>query len=348
MIRVLIVDDSPTARSLLKELLNSDPGIEVVGTAVNGQEGVEKAKALNPDLVTMDLHMPKMNGFEATKEIMIEAPTRIVIVSSSTRIKDVEQSMMALRAGALTLLRKPVGPQSSEFEWSCRDLIEKIKTMAAIKVVRHRRSLRSESIEKSTSQQIPARQFQAVVIAASTGGPPALSTLLSNIPANFPAPILIVQHIAVGFVEGFVRWLNSVVPATVKLAENDEATRPGVIYIAPQDVHLGVTKSRRITLSEDPPVGGFRPAGDYLFQTASRAYREKLISVILTGMGGDGAEGMKSIHRLGGHTIAQDENTSVVFGMPRVAIANNIVDEVLPIEQIGPRVLNLVTCNRET
>lgn len=355
-IRVLIVDDSPTARAILSEVLGNDPEIEVVGTARDGREGVEMTKRLRPDCVTMDIQMPVMDGFEATKEIMIEAPTPIVIVSTSTRVKEVETGMMALRAGALTLLLKPKGPTSPDFEATCREIVETVKTMSDVKVVRHHRRP-SPAVQPAVPARLEAGiplgiraagGFRAVAIAASTGGPPALNTLLGGLPTDFPLPILVVQHIAAGFVDGFAVWLNSVVPMTVKVAEHDEMTRPGTVYVAPHDRHLGVTRGGRILLSDDPAIDGFRPAGTCLFQSVAEAFGKNSVAVILTGMGQDGVDGLRAVHRAGGLTVAQDEQSSVVFGMPRVAIAEGLADAVVPIGGMSRHLLNLVACKTDS
>lgn len=352
MIRVLITDDSAVAREVLREIINNDPEMEVVGEAKNGREGVDMAMELKPDVITMDIHMPVMDGFEATKEIMIEMPTPIVIVSASTMVHEVEAGMKALRAGALTLLLKPAGPNSVDFDKECQEVVSIVKAMSDVKVVRHRRRPpgEAEQIAKPIVESIRdtgapvAPGMNVVAIASSTGGPPALSTLLGGLPADFPVPILVVQHIADGFVEGFAKWLNSVVPPTVKLAENNEMTSPGIVYIAPQDQHLGVTRGGRIQLSRDEAISGFRPSGTYLFRSVAEAFRDKSVAMILTGMGRDGVDGIREIHRAGGMTIAQDEETCIVFGMPRVAIAEGLANAVLPIGEMAKHLLNLVAC----
>ena len=346
MIRVLTVDDSPTARQIISDILSSDPQIEVVGLAKNGSEAVERTKELRPDLVTMDVHMPRMNGFEATKEIMIESPTPIVIVSASTLVHEVAAGMQALKAGALTLLLKPPGPGSPDFDRAANELIETVKAMADVKVVRHRR--RSETtVTAPTKQPELAKRistaFRVVAIAASTGGPPALSCVLGSLPQDFPVPIVLVQHIASGFDVGFARWLDSVVPLSVKISQDGEYLKPGVVYVAGQDHHLGVTRGGRIALSDDPPVGGFRPAATSLFDSVAQAFGENVIAMILTGMGRDGVEGLRSVKQAGGISIAQDEATSVVYGMPGVAVKEGLAGAVLPIEQMSKHLLHLVT-----
>ncbi len=349
MPRVLIVDDSPTSRQSIAEILGSDPDIEVVGTAVCGLEGVRMAKELRPDVITMDIQMPGMNGFEATKEIMIDAPTSIVIVSSSTVIQEVEAAMQALRAGALTLLAKPAGPKSPRFEQSAREMIETVKAMADVKVVRHRRRVEPPDKPTRSQAETPQRpdcvapEVAVIAIATSTGGPPALNCLLSGLPPDIPVPVVVVQHIAAGFVEGFANWLDSSVPHPVKLAEENELLKPGTVYIAPQDRHLGVARGGRVVLSDEDPIDGFRPSATHLFQSVARTFGKKSLAIILTGMGRDGLEGLRSIRQEGGFTIAQDEESCVVFGMPGVAVEAGLADKVLPIDRIAGCLLKVLS-----
>ncbi len=345
MIRVLIVDDSPTSREIIANILGSDPDIEVVGTAQNGREGVKLAKELLPNLVTMDIHMPVMDGFEATKDIMIECPRPIVLVSASTMVHEVEAGMQALRAGAITLLLKPPGPGAADFDRAAKELIDTVKAMADVKVVRHyRRAATETSVAPTpTKLSVPAStNFRVIAIATSTGGPPALNRMLCELPADFPVPILVVQHIAAGFVDGFAHWLNSVIPLNVKIGEDGEYLQPGSVYIAPQERHLGVTRGGRIALSDEPPIGGFKPAASYLFESVAKAFGDQVIAFILTGMGNDGVAGLRNVQSAGGVVIAQDEDTSIVFGMPAAAIRAGLASLVLPIERMASQLMYLV------
>ena len=344
MLKLLIVDDSAIARELLTQILGSDPEIEIVGVAKNGKEAVEFAKQHRPDIITMDIHMPVMNGFEATKEIMIECPTPIVIVSASTAVNEVEWAMQSLRAGALTLQLKPPGPGSPDFDREARELIESVKAMAEVRVMRHRRQIENpKPIQEVNARASTQSGLRAVAIAASTGGPPALLQLLGELPSDFPLPVLLVQHIADGFVEGFAAWLHASVTLTVKIAEAHEVLQPGTVYVAPQGKHLGASLGGRVLLSDAPAIGGFRPSATYLFESCAQAFREKVVGIVLTGMGRDGADGLRTLHELGGLTIAQDEATSVVFGMPGVVVAEKLADDVVPIGRMAYHLLNLVT-----
>ena len=335
MLRVLIVDDSPTAHELIRGILNSDPEIEVVGWAKNGAEGVRLTQELRPDVLTMDIHMPVLDGFGATQKIMSTCPTPIVIVSATTLVHDVQWAMKALQAGALTLLMKPAGPHAPEFKVAAADLIETVKAMAEVKVVRRREPQSSSDAIAIHRAPLRARGVGAVAIAASTGGPPAILRVLSCLPVDFPTPILIVQHISAGFAQGFVSWLDAALPLRVKMAEQYERMQAGVVYIAPENQHLGVKGGGEVLLSDEEPMGGFRPSANYLFQSVGRQYRSNCIGVILTGMGNDGVDGLTVLKSSGGYVIAQDRDTSVVFGMPGEASRAGIVDKLLPLDQIG-------------
>jgi two-component system chemotaxis response regulator CheB len=354
MIRVLVVDDSPTARALLVEILRGDPEIEVVGEAKDGLEAVEQTIKLRPDLVTMDVRMPRLDGFAATKEIMIVAPTPIVIVTASLEPREVEVAMQSLRTGALAALRKPPGPRSAGFEEAARRLVTTVKAMAHVKVVRHWRPLggAADQVPATKEQRrapapgpassLPRPFRQVVALAASTGGPAALHRLLSQLPGDFAAPVLVVQHNSQGFMNGLVSWLNGSCDLSVKIAEQGEALQPHTVYVAPDDRHLGVSAQAVVTLSAAPPVGQFRPSGTFLFESAARAFGPSLVAVILTGMGDDGVEGLRAVRQAGGRVIAQDQASSVVWGMPGAAVAAGLADEVLPLDMIPARLVEAV------
>ena len=342
MIRVLIVDDSPTARQLIAGILSRDSEIDVVGHAVCGEDAVHMAAKLRPDVLTMDLHMPGMNGIEATKQIMIECPTPIVIVSASTAIHEVATAMQALRAGALTLLLKPPSPDGPEFDPAACELIETVKTMADVKVVRH---LRSRATVRPTAMTKfeTASKHQVIAIAASTGGPAAICELLSGLPKDFTVPIALVQHIASGFLDGFATWLNSSVPLSVGVARNNEIMKAGHVYVAPEDRHLGVVRGGQLVVRNTEPIGGFRPSASFLFDSVAKEFGGRTVGVILTGMGQDGVEGLRTLRGAGGHVVAQDEASSVVYGMPRAVVLEGLASAVLPLDKIAKYIVNLVT-----
>lgn len=335
MLRVLVVDDSQVARKLLVSILNGDPALEVVGEAAHGAEAVALAARLRPDVITMDVYMPVMDGLEATRRIMGTTPTPIVMVSSSAPM-DVARSFQAVEAGALTLLEKPGGPGTPRFRALADELVTSVKLMAEVKVVTRR--LRMEPAG-AVPVRAPAQRVEVVSVAASTGGPAALATILGALPADLPAPLLVVQHIAAGFDAGLVNWLDRVSPLSVRLAVDGTGLRAGEVLVAPQDHHLGIDGAGRVSLSGADPIGGHRPSATFLFRSVARSYGPRAMGVILTGMGDDGAAGLLDLKRAGGPVIAQDRATSVVYGMPEKAAALGAVDQILPVESIAGAVV---------
>lgn len=341
MIRVVIAEDSPTVRTLLTEILESDLEIRVVGQAANGAEAVDLVARLRPDLITMDIQMPVLDGFEATKQIMARTPTPILVVSSSVSGREVQFSMDALKAGALMVVSKPDSPLAPPFEGRRKEFLAMVKAMAGVKVVR--RWPRGEPVERpvSTGQYPAGPAARLVAIAASTGGPAALQRVFSVLPRSFPLPILVVQHIAAGFAAGLTDWLTATCQLSVKLAESGEPLRGGVVYLAPDDRQMGVTSDERISLTQAAPVGGFRPSGTYLFESAARAYGASLVAVILTGMGSDGVEGLRAVKAVGGRVLAQDEASSVVYGMPHEAVVAGLTDFVAGLDDLSACLVDL-------
>ena len=347
IIRVVVAEDSPTARMLIVAMLESDPDITVVGQARTGAEAVTMVEQLAPDLVTMDVQMPELDGLEATKRIMNRSPRPIIIVSSQAREREVALSLEAMRAGALLVLAKPEGAQSAAFEGDRRQLVSMVKAMAQVKVVR--RWGARESSDGAPQLTLPqttrsAGLVRLVAIAASTGGPAALRDILSALPAQFPVPILVVQHIAKGFVAGLAQWLNASSHLSVKVAEDGEVARRGSVYVAAEDQHLGVTavgKELRIALSRGDPIGSFRPSATAMFQSVA-SLGKGVLAVILTGMGDDGVAGLRAVRASGGHVLAQDEASSVIYGMPREAIRAGVADAVVPLLEMPRRMVEAV------
>ena len=323
---------------LLSEMIKSDPGMEVVGNAASGEQAISLAEQLKPDLITMDIHMPDMNGFEASQEIMVRCPTPIVIVTASTNFSEVNTAMDALRVGALAAITKPaIGRQ--EFETEAKELIATLKAMAGVRVVTRRPESRMPSPQPSVARESsliasPAQAPSVLAIGASTGGPGAVAKLLSRLDPDFPIPILLVQHITSGFSTGYAKWLDSTLGLDVKIAQNGEPLRAGSVFLAPDDYHLEVTRGRRVATVSSSPVNGFRPSCSVLFSSIAEIFGASTAAVILTGMGDDGVSGLKDVHHKGGTIYAQDEASSVVFGMPKVAIEQGYATGT-PIELIA-------------
>lgn len=341
MIRILVAEDSAVTREYLVYLLGQDPALSVVGTARNGLEAVEQAERLRPDVVVMDVHMPRLDGFEATRRIMERAPTPIVMVSATSSRDEATMAFRALSAGALTVVDKPRGLDHPDQAEATRLLVETVKLMAEVKVVR-RWPRREPPAPPPPAAVEPGRKVRLVAVAASTGGPVVLKEILSGLPGDFPVPILVVQHIAPGFVGGLAEWLDAEVRLRVKLAEPGEAVRAGTVYLPPDGVQMEVTKDGRILLPRKATEDGFCPSASHLFESVAEAYGRAAAGIILTGMGRDGASGLRRIRDAGGLTIAQDEESSVVFGMPREAIQLGAAEYVLSPAQIATAIRALV------
>ena len=357
MIRVLVVDDSATARALLVSLLTAEPDISVVGEATTGRDAVDLASRLAPDLITMDIHMPVMDGLEATMQIMIQSPRPIIIVSSAVQ-SDVELSLEAMRAGALMVMAKPQGPASPGFANERRQFVSMVRAMSQVKVVRRHGNVSPFTMNTPIARPasvLPGRvrgalgttPIRLVAIGASTGGPAALRTILADLPRDFSVPILIVQHIARGFSAGLADWLSHDTPLRVKLAELGEPAAAGTVYIAPDDRHLGCQLDDRgeirVILDSSPAVGAFRPSASFLFHSTGDSVGVGVLAVILTGMGDDGVSGLRVLKARGGRVLAQDEATSVIYGMPREAVRAGVVDATLPLTAIARRLMDLTS-----
>ncbi len=337
MIKALIVDDSKVQQEFLAHLFSSDPDIEVVGIAGSGYEGIQMAKAKKPDIITMDIHMPEMDGFEATRTIMETIPTPIVIVSGSITANEIANNFHSLEAGALALVQRPPGFGDPMFAQARKELIQTIKLMSEVKVVRRFARNRKEEYKSNEIPNLKSgfNQVKVIAIGASTGGPQVLQKILSQIPEDLPAAVLIVQHIAKGFVKGFCDWLAGTAKIRLKIAENGEPVIPGVGYIAPDDCHMVVDKGKKIVLVDEPPENGLRPSVNYLFRSVAQIFGPGALGVLLTGMGKDGASGLKNMKDQGAFTVVQNEESSIVFGMPGEALLSGAADNALPPEKIA-------------
>ncbi len=348
MIRVLVVEDSPTEREFLLQILGSDPAIAVVGTAGTGEEAIEAVERTRPDIITMDVHMPRMNGFDATRRIMETHPTPIVIVSGAADATDTAKAFRAIESGALAVLRKPSGLGHLDHEQSTSELINTVKMMSEVKVVRRwpRRpveTLPAVTVSTEFPFQSAQKQIRIVAMGASTGGPPVLQTILSGLPRSFPVPVLIVQHIAAGFTQGFVEWLAQSSSLPVHVPAHGQSVLPGQAYVAPDGLHMAVGADGRVQLRPDEPENGLRPSVACLFRSVAKAYGQSAVGVLLTGMGKDGASELKFMKEQGAVTIAQDRDTSVVHGMPGEAIRLGGATYVLPAERISWALARLTT-----
>ena len=328
---MLVAESSPAARQLIVCILNGDPELRVVGQAKDGLEAVDLTARLRPDVIVMDVTMPAMDGLEATRMIMGHTPTPVVLVSASYGPDDVSRSFEALEAGALHLLPKLGDPDAPNFADDAAELTITVKLMADVKLVRRTRPALASRPPRA--RVTPCRRAEVVAVASSTGGPAALATILGSLPADTLVPILVVQHITAGFHQGLADWLDRVSPLAVCLARDGQPLRGGQVLIAPPDAHLGVTTSATAALTHGPSIGGHRPSATHLFRTVAAAFGDGALGVVLTGMGDDGVEGLRALKAAMGLVFAQDEATSVVFGMPREAIACGVVDHVLPLDQ---------------
>jgi two-component system chemotaxis response regulator CheB len=348
--RVLVVEDSLTVRRRLVEVLNANESLEVIGECDNGLKAVDLVQHLRPDVVTLDMMLPGQSGLAATEQIMAFCPTPILIVSSSTNRGELFQMYQALAAGALDVLEKPAGNEPAG-EWEAK-LITAVRIVSRIKVITHPRARlgalgRAQSgLERFgiTGDEPPPGALRAVAIGVSTGGPAALVQLLSGLPADFPLPILIVLHIGALFASSLAEWLDGLSPLRVAFANDNEILPPpgrGVVRLAPPDRHL-ILRDGRLRLTSDPERHSCRPSVDTLFESVARELGPAAAACVLTGMGSDGAEGLLAIRRSGGRTIAQDEASSVVFGMPKEAALLGGAEQILPLSGVAPALLTLL------
>jgi two-component system chemotaxis response regulator CheB len=348
-IRVLIVEDSAVVREYLRHIISTDDRFEVVGMVPSGEEALRVLPGLAPDVITMDIRLPGIDGLETTRRIMVERPTPIVVVAASVQSEDLRIAANALRAGALSVVEKPVGLTHAQYESVANHLRTQLAIMSEVTVVRQRWVRPQDSPAAPPPSSLLARRTTPLRIAgivASTGGPPALVQLLNALPADFPIPILVVQHITASFLEGFAAWLDSVCPQKVQVARHGEQPTKGTVYLAPGDQHLGYAGGV-LRLDSGPPVSAQRPSGTVLFESLADGAGVAALGVLLTGMGDDGARGLLAMRRAGSYTIAEDQSTAVVYGMPAAAVALGAVQESLPLPGIAPRLLALLGRRQE-
>lgn len=334
-IQILVVDDSAVIRELLIQMLQGEPGFDVIGAAQDGREAIQMTAALHPDVVTMDLYMPQMNGLVAIRHIMKYTPTPIAVVAADVHEDSADMAAQAIAAGALAVVEKPYGISPVDYDTVRGQLVTAIRLIAGVQLV----TLLSRDMGSLLSEE--RRQAKVVAIGASTGGPGILQCILSALSGDLAVPIVIVQHITAGFDAGFVRWLDSVTDISVRLAQDNEPLQTGSALIAPEGQHLTLQAGGIVRLDTTEPVGGARPSATRLFDSVAQVYQDTGVGILLTGMGDDGAEGLEKLWRAGGYTIAQDEASCVVFSMPESAITRGIVRQVLSPDEIAAFLMRL-------
>ncbi|MBU0909001.1 MAG: chemotaxis-specific protein-glutamate methyltransferase CheB [Proteobacteria bacterium] len=344
MIRVLLVDDSATTAAFISALLDADDELSVVGRAQDGEQAIRLMTLLQPDIVVMDINMPKMNGYEATRRILGIHPVPIIICSNIWQPGEMARSFEAIEAGAVTAIPKPPGPGHPDFKRLASLFVQTVKAMAEIRVVCRKPWQQMKKIYQQTPISLMEMQVapQLLAMGASTGGPPAIKAILEGLNKKIPLPIVIVQHIATGFVEGMASWLGKTISLPVKIAEHEERLQAGHVYLAPAAVQMGVAKGRIVIDKTAYPENGLRPAISFLFRSVAEEYGMYGIGVLLTGMGKDGAAELLALRKKGALTIAQDEASAVVNGMPGEAVKLEAASYVLPPVEIS-RLLNKVT-----
>jgi two-component system chemotaxis response regulator CheB len=348
-IRVLVADDSAFMCKVLKEIINSDAQLEVAGTARDGREAVALAESLRPDVITMDINMPHLDGLQATELIMSQHPRPVVIVSSESR-EGAASTLRALELGAIDFVPKPTNGIDLDMRNIREELTRKLKMAAKVRVVRTATmsklatphapvsvaSALAHNAERAAQNNLSnGTKFPIVVIAASTGGPAAVMRVVAGLPKDLQAAVLLVLHMPAAFTSQFTIQLAEVSRLPVKEAESHEAPQPGVIYLCPGAHHLRISSTGKISLDGGPRIEGYRPCADVALESAAAFARPLTVAVVLTGMGNDASKGVQAVKAAGGHVIVQDEATSVIFGMPAEAIKTGSVDEILPLDQIS-------------
>jgi len=343
-IPILLVDDSTVCLTILKRMLSQTPLVKVVGEATNGKEALDLIPVANPQVICTDLEMPEMDGLQFTKEIMARFPRPILVISDYVHRENQYNIFQLLEAGAIDVFPKPRGESQSEYVAQSQSLIEKIQVLSGVvvipRVTSSPQTRRTSRVSLSTHQ----KQFDArvIVIGASTGGPQALQVILSRLPRNFSLPIICVQHLTEGFLEGLVGWLASHCPLRVCIAQDQEVPQKGMVYFPQEGKHLELDAKGQFCHSIGAPVHGHRPSVDVTFSSVARQFGRSTIGVLLTGMGQDGVAGLKGIAQAGGSTIAQDEPSCFVYGMPKLAIEQGAVTHVLSPHEIAEHLRSAV------
>jgi two-component system, chemotaxis family, protein-glutamate methylesterase/glutaminase len=340
--KILLVEDSPVAMEMLQRLFKSTPEVELIGTARNGQEAIALLDRLQPDVICTDLHMAPINGLELTHHVMAHNPCPILVISNSVKQDDTKNIFGLLQAGAVDIFPKPMSTNYADFESIKQRLLVKIKMIASVKVQKKAMPAAPAAVSTFTPMSHPlptpvaaASHVKAIAIGASTGGPQAIHKIVSNLPANFATPIICAQHLSDGFLSGLISWLKEDSRVQIKIAQAGEVPAPGTVYFAPEKTNLQLDNLGRFALSPNP-TSNAAPSIDALFTSLAQVHGKNCAAILLTGGGNDGAEGMKAVSAAGGVTIAQDEKSSVVFGMPKAAIESGAAKEVLGVDRIAP------------
>ncbi len=350
MIKILIVEDSDSTAELLINVLEKEEDFEIIGRARNGKMAVEMAARLTPDIITMDILMPVMDGIESTRLIMAHNPTPIVVVSSKLDREELRITFRSIEEGALAVVEKPVGSGPEVVAELEKYLVDMVRAMSKVKLIQRR--MKATSAKKGNVEPIKASfnktpgPYDVIAIGASTGGPMALKTILSTLPHSINVPVLIVQHIASGFIPAMVDWVSSITSLNVKLATNGDALTAGTIYFAPDNQHLTITRKRGILYSEiSHPLRNdkFCPSATTLLSSVARVCGKRGVGILLSGMGDDGSEGLLKLRKASGRTIIQDRNSSVVSGMPDAALKINAVEDVVELDKISTHIINLLS-----
>ncbi|MGA2393824.1 MAG: chemotaxis protein CheB [Candidatus Lustribacter sp.] len=347
MIRLLLVEDSAVQREFLSFILEESGEFEIIGTAVDGEDGVKQAAALHPDVILMDCNMPKLDGVGATRVIMETTPVPIVLMTASPVESEQKLTFDAIKNGALAMVSKPPAFGSAEHDRVAAQLVRTTRLMSEVKVVRRwpaRRPAPAASVPPTAARSARRRRMHVVALVGSTGAPPVIADILSGAGPLTPATFLIVQHMSEGFIAGFAAWLTARTGITVTVAEDGARTEAGHGYIAPDGLQMGIRPDGRIVLASDEDAEGFRPSGNYLLRSVARSFGADAMGILLTGMGRDGAAGLLDLQRAGGVTAAQNEESSVVFGMPGEAVRLGAAMHVLAPDEIA-RLITACTAN---
>jgi two-component system chemotaxis response regulator CheB len=336
-IRVMIVEDSPVVRALLTHIISESDRLTVASAVGSAEEALEALPSVRPDIISMDIRLPGMDGLEATRRIMAEQPTPIVVISASIDKESLGPTMEALSSGALSVVEKPVGISHADYAGIAEEIRTQLRIMAEVPVVRRR--LRSATPRSGRADR-PAVTPKLIACAASTGGPQALASLFTALPPTIDVPVLLVQHMGVPFMPGFARWLDGVLPWRVAIAEAGAALKPGTILVAPGDHHLRIDRSGRVAIDQEPAVRGQRPAATALLESVAAHAGAAAIGVVLTGMGEDGATGVRAMLAAGAKVFAEDRSSAIVYGMPAAAVREGAI--AVPLDQMAATILQAV------